>query len=179
MEERIVLNLSHQTALHVLRHFETIDETANNKLKELYTDTDINLAMQMSGSKFLQTIFSSPFDLPFIISKSNLIKTINQEYNIAYIYEYPEEIGQDAIAEISTMSDLDLNHVKVQKRDIHEVRVLHSEYIPLSNNFVVILDSKKENVITFYPGKYAPAFNDNIKSLEFWNQHVILTKSHL
>jgi hypothetical protein len=179
MEERVVLKLSHQRALHVLRHFEKIDQTAFNTLKEIYTNKDINLAMQMSGSKFLQTIFSSPFDLPFIISKANLIKTINQEYNIAYIYEYPEEIGQDAIAEITALSDLDLAQVKVQKRDIHEVRVLNSEHIPLSNNFVVILDSKKENVITFYPGKYAPAFNDNIKSLEFWNQHVILTKSNL
>ncbi len=167
------------TLIHVLRHFQFIDNKCKTffKVNEI-SKSEINSAMMIGGSKFLPNVFSSPFQIFEIISKSKLLTIINQGLTNAYIYEFPDFIGEDNVVNISELTTIQFNSIYLKSRDNILIKTLETDDFPKSKQLVVILENNNNKIRTFFPGKYAPSINKSIESLEFWKQHVILTKKN-
>ena len=162
MNNHFYLSDSHR--MHVLRHFHN---------------------SEIAGSHFYTSVFKNPEELLSFINKTEPIRTIPQNKNRkAYCFctSDGQPVGTSGIA---LRSDLSPEQIVFEAREGFDMEIGTVDKLPETSEFCVVADSTSEGweIITAFPGKYAPPFpqkhQDQIEyelSASFWKQHILLKK---
>ena len=182
---------------HILRHFpNSISKSSKINLRNqriVNNDQDLELNLNMSGSKFLTNKYKDPFQLLDEINV--LIENKEKKYFLNSVYyeiNSEEPIGVDNLISIEMIQDKSL--ITKDQRSGYEVNCIDADLIKenLTNNLIVILDNKNNNnIITAWPGTYAPDFPRPIKNINdvkekeayekcanFWRNHAFIIKKN-
>lgn len=188
MEETKKISLLSSSLVYLIRHFNRIDQTFRNELVSLGVSTElIDEKLLTVGSKFDSEFASNPRGILDKLNQRQPNMLIAQANNrTALIYQFEKSIGFDSIIHVSELTTSDLSNIQEEKRGEQTVRTIELCQFPETNQIVVIIDSDTNNVITFYPGCYAPPFPalgqmklDYEQSDQFWGNHIFIKrKSH-
>ncbi len=184
--EEIKLILTIDRAFYLLKHFSKIDKKSRLLfLENNYSESDIDTALKVIGSKFNFSFCKNPFDL---VSKINVLSTIQlfTQDNGNTIYVFRNEngfIGPDNLISIGELTLAERSKIKFETRNGFEVGLLKSDKINQTNECVLIVKSDSNEIVTFFPGIYAPPFPTSVKDSElklkakyFWENHIFLTQ---
>ncbi len=170
---------------HTLRHFSQIDKDykAVLKLDTMYTDLEIDKQLAMSGSKFHPTFASNPINLWEKIQK-------HHDFNI-----FEDKIWKNGQAEIILTykteqypcglagligSPEQKKQLQKEDRDGFLINYISlNELKPTWQANVILTKGTKIQLITIFPGIFAPALpkqkkqseKEWIKSRNFWEQY--------
>ncbi len=189
-------NMSLKTEIHLLRHFDCIDNTYRKLLKvKGYRDSYINVQMEIPGSKFNSSVIEDPRKLMEFLEKQkkSAFSIKKNKYNdklVSIILNVDEKecshgIGFDCVVEI----DEDNSH-KIEKdvRDMVEINTIKLDkklktwQINIIAQPIACERGKKYNVITAFPGILTPPLpvesNSNHKNfddiIKFWENHAFV-----
>lgn len=138
-----------------------------------------------SGSIFRPDYFPAVESLlNFMVDIEPIREIIQSEYSVAHLYEIDalEYVGWEGVGELS-----DYPKVKVQEenRNGYMTRFIEIAELP-TTKFINVVFKQCLNgmeLITVFPGMYAPAFPCNSMSKddfqiasEFWEEHILLKK---
>ena len=185
MEKPEELKLTVQRAFYILKHFESIDADSRDLfLKMGYSELEILKSIATIGSKFFNTFCSNPFQLSIIINNSNPVESFNQSNgNCIFIYSFQESdgIGNDNLINLNNLLPLELKNLKVEKRNNFKIKIVEKESFVKTNQLVVVAAKENNEIITAFPGQYAPAFpihlsdtKSKIASERFWEEHAFI-----
>ena len=173
---------------HTLRHFTYINEEYKKMLANMLGIDKLifNSELNKVGSKFNTKYFQSPLEVFHLINNSIPHKTVKQANGTivnSYLFEesiFQGGIGTDSIIEIDKLEIQQLSLIKKELRSGFLIKLLEIENLPITYELQVVLKSIKEqlNIITLFPGKYAPPFpntkhNENSSKL-FWESNCFL-----
>ena len=139
-----------------------------------------------SGSIFRPDYFPTIESLLIYILELEPIREIIQsEYSVAHLYEIDalEYVGWKGIGK---MSDYPKAKVQEENRNGYMTRFMEVEDLPQTKfvNIVFKYGLNGMELITVFPGNYAPAFPNTSMSkedfqiaLEFWDEHILLKKN--
>ena len=185
MEKPEELKLTIQRAFYILKHFESIDADSRNLfLKMGYSELEISKAIATIGSKFFNTFCSNPFQLSKIINNSNPVESFNQSNgNCIFIYSFHESdrIGNDNLINLNNLLPLELYNLKVETRNNFKIKIVEKASFVKTNQLVVVASKANNEIITAFPGQYAPPFpihlsdtKSKIASERFWEEHAFI-----
>ena len=185
MERQEELKLTVQRAFYILKHFESIDADSRNLfLKNGYSELEILKSIATIGSKFFNTFCSSPFQLSKIINNSNPVESFNQSNgNCIFIYLFHESdgIGNDNLINLNNLLPIEQSNLKVEKRNNFKIKIVEKASFIKTNQLVVVASKENNEIITAFPGQYAPAFpihlsdtKSKIASERFWEEHAFI-----
>jgi hypothetical protein len=185
MEKPEELKLTLQRAFYILKHFESIDADSRNLfLKMGYSELEISKAIATIGSKFFNTFCSNPLHLSKIINNSNPVESISQSNgNSIFIYSFHESggIGNDNLINVNNLLPFELKYLKVEKRNNFKIKIVEKEGFVKTNELVVVASKENNEIITAFPGQYAPPFpihlsepKSKIASERFWEEHAFI-----
>jgi hypothetical protein len=135
------------------------------------------------GSIFYKAVFASPIELLSYInmnSPSEIIFQLNGRETHVFNCEHLGYIGKTGIA---SRKEVDINSIIKESRNGFMVEVALVSEIQVTNKFCVVIEKVENdlNIITAFPGPYAPSFPyegqikaDHQLSEIFWNTHVLL-----
>lgn len=184
MEEQTQLKLSNERAFYLVKHFESLDKKGIKYLLGCgYSLDEINLSLSTIGSKFKSKFSDNPFDLITKLKQHTPIEIIIQNNgNKAVIYKLPFAggLGTCNIVYIKDIPKNERLHIFKLDRTGFEIKVIKRNFLDITNQIVVIVNNESE-VITAFPGLYAPSFPNQLKdsddienSLKFWEDHVFI-----
>ncbi len=138
-----------------------------------------------SGSIFRPDYFPTIESLLiYILDLEPIREIIQSEYSIAHLYEINaiEYLGWEGVGKMS-----DYPNVKVQEenRNGFMTRFMEIEELPQTGLINVVFKQcfNVMELITVFPGTYAPAFpnasmsKDDLQiALEFWDEHILIKK---
>lgn len=185
MEKPEELKLTVQRAFYILKHFESIDVDSRNLFFENgYSELEISKSIATIGSKFFNTFCSNPFQLSKIINNSKPVESFNQSNgNCVFIYSFHESdgIGNDNLINLSNLLLLELNNLKVETRNNFKIKIVQKVSFVKTNQLVVVASKENNEIITAFPGQYAPPFpihlsdtKSKIASERFWEEHAFI-----
>ncbi len=183
MEEAININITEDSLIYNIRHFKSIDSQFEEKLKRLgYSQTEILGRLSIIGSKFNEDFVANPVELVEILNQISHQKTVFQENGrIALIFQFSFSIGTDSLIEIMQIIPEERKNIYLEERGNFNVGVIQMDNLPQTNQIVVIIDATSHNLVTLYPGIYAPSFpaedhskGNNQISLDFWRKHIFI-----
>ena len=166
MEKPEELKLTLQRAFYILKHFESIDVDSRNLfLKNGYSELEIAKSIATIGSKFFNTFCSNPFQLSIIINNSNPVESISQSNgNSIFIYSFQESdgIGTDNLINLNNLLPLEINNLKVETRNNFKIKIVEKASFVKTNQLVVVASQENNEIITAFPGQYAPPFPNHL-----------------
>lgn len=131
-----------------------------------YSELEISKAIATIGSKFSNTFCSNPFQLSKIINNSNPVESFNQSNgNCIFIYSFHESggIGYDNIINLNNLLPLELYNLKVETRNNFKIKIVEKASFVKTNQLVVVASQENNEIITAFPGQYAPLPNSFIR----------------
>ena len=184
MEEQKEFLLTDERAFYLIKHFEELDKKGIIHFQNLgYNIEEINQFLKTIGSKFYANFCTNPFDLIQQINHYSAFEVIKQPNgNKAFIYKIPfiGGIGTNTIINLKDIKAADKLKINKVQRNGFYVNMLERNFFDFTNQLVVICNNLNE-VITIFPGIYAPAFptqlnnEDEIKaSILFWENHTFI-----
>jgi hypothetical protein len=183
VEEAININITEDSLIYNIRHFKSIDSQFEEKLKSLgFSQTEILDRLSIIGSKFNEDFVSNPVELVDILNQSSPHITIFQENGrIALVFQFSFSIGTDSLIEIMQIIPEERKNIYLEERGSINVGVIQMDNLLQTDQIVVIVDATSHNLVTLYPGIYAPSFpteeqskEDNQISLDFWKKHLFI-----
>lgn len=185
MEKPEELKLTVQRTFYILKHFESIDVDSRNMfLKNGYSELEILKLISTIGSKFFNTFCSNPFQLSKIINNSNPVESIKQSNgNSIFIYSFDKSggIGNDNVINLNSLLPLELNNLKLETRNNFKIKIVQKASFVKTNQLVVVASKENNEIITAFPGQYAPPFpihltdtKSKIASERFWEEHAFI-----
>ena len=186
MEESKKIGLLDSSIIYLIRHFHKIDQSCINELLHQGIKLEaIEEKLKTAGSKFDANFASNPREIIEILNPHPPYQVIPQvNKRTAYLYLFEESIGWDSIMDVNQIPPGDIAKIKEEKRGDHTVRFIERTESPQTNQIVAVVDSESNNVITLFPGSYAPALpsldqskTDFDQSTAFWGTHVFIKQS--
>jgi hypothetical protein len=186
MEEKTKMNLilTLERAFYLLKHFTKIDsKTRAIFIGKNYTEEEIDLALATSGSKFNYKFCKNPFELIEKIESIPPFYFFKQDNgNLIYIFRIESDfIGFDNLLPIADLTLNERSKIKYEIRNGYEIGTYLSKIMNPTKECVLVLKSYNREVVTFFPGIYAPSFPISIKDADFkmkaeyfWENHVFL-----
>ena len=180
MEKSKVTEISIDQAFYLLKHFHGIKPTDRIKWFGIGKNAiEIQAQVNTVGSKFESSFCDSPFKIGEKIKLGKLIETIEQSNGRkAEVFEFTQITGEENIVPIFELSETEKLHIHAEKRGDFEAKVFTTERKFYTHKLTVISSASNE-LITCFPGGYAPAFvsdwmSDREKTLSksFWDQHL-------
>jgi hypothetical protein len=171
--------LSVKTAFYLLKHFEKIDSEIEKIFHEAgFEKNDIEIQLKTIGSKFDHRFCRNPFEILSTLKKGKMLEEIHQSnHRIARTYEFSEIVGTDQVLGSNV---IDSKKVVPLLRNDQIIQVIYQEKLP-STRHLVIVESANKEIITAFPGKYAPPFpnnklnpSENKLAETFWENHVFV-----
>ncbi len=186
-----MVTFSFSSQFHILRHFCQIDTDyrAIMKSETNYTDKEIDFQLSISGSKFHPVFASNPINLwekiqkhhDFNILEDKIWKNGQAKIILTYkIEQYPIGIGYDSLLRIDELTAEQKKQLKQEDRDGFLVNYISlNELKPTWQANVILTKGTKIQLITIFPGIFAPALpkqkkqseKEWIKSRNFWEQY--------
>ena len=184
MDEQKKLILTDERAFYLIKHFEEIDQKGIIHFQNIgYNSDQIIKSLNTIGSKFYARFCSNPFDLMLKINNYKPFESIDQSNgNKAIIYKIPFTggIGTNTILNLKEIQPQDRHKLNKLNRNGFYVNVLERSFFEFTNQLVVICNQFNQ-VMTIFPGLYAPAFptqlndeNEIKSSILFWENHVFI-----
>jgi hypothetical protein len=192
MEEIIqkVPSISNGVLLHICRHFKSLPSEDVSKLLALgFKKAEIEQELGLVGSKFFSPPFSGIYDLVDFIEKNWLKKEVISLENDTLVSrwvwdksEFPGGIGNDGLVSLKSLSENELSKVYKKDRKKFIVNAYPTSQIFPTSEFIVISKIKPSpEILTIYPGTYAPPFpsEDMDKDFyrlcdNFWKNHALI-----
>jgi hypothetical protein len=175
--------------LHMLRHFQNLDQGYITLLENEHglIREEINAELKKSGSKFYPHFACNP-DECFRRLMNNYFEQDLEPYHggkrIHIPFSFSEPVGIEGIASESDLNEDELKQVvSGEYRDIEVREVTLDRRIETHEAHIILeLEGPQANVLTFFPGKYAPPLPDPElqcdpelhESIEFWKQYVFI-----
>jgi hypothetical protein len=137
----------------------------------------------VAGSCFYSDVFQDPLELMNYINSripDQIIQQENQTQAHLFIAEFA--IGTCALTDLNALKNPD---IQLENRDGISIRFAWVDDLPKTNQFCAIVEGNNSSfeIITLFPGDYAPTFphakqsekahNDSTK---FWEKHVLVKK---
>ena len=181
-----------ETQFHVLKHFNSIDDEFYEKLINAnYSKIDIAQQLKLQSSKFY-SLFST--NLKAIVERvlngfpSSEIKLNPISLRIEILFEfsnaeYPNGIGTDYLLHKNELTEEQIENIQRRSVENPHIYITNGKAITTNKlNFVIEQKENKYQIITIYPGKYAPPFPDEEKQNHelfmvcktFWDEHVFV-----
>jgi hypothetical protein len=187
MEEQKEFILTDERAFYLIKHFEKLNEKGILHFQQLgHSIEAINHALTTIGSKFYARFTENPYDLIQKIAYFTPLEIISQTNgNRAFRYKIPFEggIGTNTLVNIHAIQQTDKSTLKKVIRNSFEVNIIERNFFDPTNELVLICNSLNE-VITVFPGMYAPAFptqlvdkNEAEAARLFWENHAFIINS--
>lgn len=182
MEEQKEFILTDERAFYLIKHFEKLDNQALHYFQQLgHGIEEVNHALSSIGSKFYASFCANPFELIQKIAYFTPFEVIPQPNgNRAFRYKiaFDGGIGTNALINIKTI--LHADKIKKVIRNGFQVNTIERNFFDPTNELVVVCNPLNE-VITVFPGMYAPAFPSQLvdeNEVEaaglFWEHHVFI-----
>jgi hypothetical protein len=181
---------STERQFHCLRHFPFKGHEQLRVLAVKFPTNSIEQIieqLELVGSKFSQTFATEPLEIlnrldQGIISSRSLE---NNKTLFQYTFskdEFPQGIGDSALRSLSKLDETEQARKYKVKRDDYEVWSCDVAELPQSNLLSIITYNQGSSfeIITLFPGDYAPAFPRGLGDSEemnrvFWEEHCLLT----
>lgn len=187
MEKQKEFILTDERAFYLIKHFEKLNEKGIRHFQQLgHAIEAINHALSSIGSKFYAQFTENPYDLIQKIAHFTPLEIISQTNgNRAFRYKIPFEggIGANTLINIQSIPQTDKSTLKKVIRNGFQVNVVVRNFFDPTNELVLICNSLNE-VITVFPGMYAPAFptqlvdkNEVDAAQLFWDNHAFIINS--
>ena len=187
MEEQKEFILTDERAFYLIKHFEKLNEKGIRHFQQLgHSSEAINHALSSIGSKFYTRFTENPYELIQQLSHLTPLEIISQTNgNRAFRYKMHCEggIGTNNLVNIQAIPQRDKSTLKKVIRNGFEVNVVERNFFDPTNELVLICNSLNE-VITVFPGTYAPAFptqlvdkNEVDAARLFWDNHAFVIHS--
>ncbi len=180
-----------QSQFHMLRHFESVDDTTLQLLNNNgYTQNQIQQELSLPGSKFfshfannikvlLEKILLHPYQKSTGLNGNHIIESTLP------IDEYPNGIGTKAVVSLADISSAQKAQIFIEKNRNYALAHILVDTLPITNQCTLILKPIPEGYafITAFSGESAmpiPDFKmpksqfDSCKT--FWDGHVFLKK---
>jgi hypothetical protein len=177
---------------HILRHFGQVDKKYRMELKTntSFTDEDINKQLAISGSKFYPEFAINPIQLwekiqkhqDFFIIDNKIWKNGKAEIILFFKQEdYPKGIANDSLLRIDELLAEQKEQLQKEERNGFLVNYIKlAKPKPSWQVNVILREDVKPQLITIFPGMFAPPFPDLkhqnkiewIESNRFWEQYV-------
>ncbi len=186
MEEKTKMNLtlSIDRAFYLLKHFSKIDsKTRFFFIQNNYTNELIESALCSSGSKFNYRFCKNPFELIEKIERLQPLHFFKQENgNEVYIFTIESNfIGVDNLIPLEDLTLTERSKIKYELRNGYEIGTFTTKKMHPTKECVLVLKSDSNEVVTIFPGIYAPPFPISIANEElklkaeyFWANHLFL-----
>jgi hypothetical protein len=187
MEEQKEFILTDERAFYLIKHFEKMDEKGMLHFQQLgHSREAINHALSSIGSKFYARFTENPYELIQQLSHLTPFEIISQTNgNRAFRYKMPFEggIGTNTLVNIHAIQQTDKSTLKKVIRNGFQVNTIERSFFDPTNELVVVCNPLNE-VITVFPGMYAPAFptqlvdkNEVDAARLFWDNHAFIIHS--
>jgi hypothetical protein len=184
MEEQKEFILTDERAFYLIKHFEKMDEKGILHFQQLgHAIEAINHALTSIGSKFYARFTENPYELIQKIAQFTPFDVILQTNgNRAFRYKIPFEggIGTNTLMNIHAIPQTNKATLKKVTRNGFQVNIIELNFFDPTNELVIICNSLNE-VITVFPGIYAPAFptqladkNEVDAARLFWKNHAFV-----
>lgn len=165
---------------HCLRHFSFHDLKQVDFLHThfpSFNPIEIREQLDMVGSKFTKEFAQQPIEILNSLAKASFTSEDLENNKILLQFsflskDFPNGIGNSALIPLSELSvQQHSSKYKVNRSD-YEVWTCDVEELA-STNLLSIIALKKENtlqIVTLFPGEYAPAFPRGVGDFEKWNR---------
>jgi hypothetical protein len=180
MAEKLELQLSDFSQLYLCKHFTNIGEDEKNRLVSFFSSQEVENNLSQIGSKFLSEFAKGPIDLieKLKLNVPNKVFIQNNGRKVS-IYVFDQHIGTTGIIHRNAIPSEFREQIYTEKRGKSIVFVWKSREEVFKNQLVLITDN--EQVITCFPGLYAPPLPSSEmtevelnESMDFWGQHVFI-----
>jgi hypothetical protein len=128
-------------------------------------------------------VFKNPEELVKYINSRRPKQIIQQENQTqAHLFDAGFVIGTSALSDLNTLNNPE---IQLESRDGILTRFAWVDDLPETNQFCVIVEGNYSpfEIITLFPGEYAPPFphanqseKANNESKQFWEKYVLLKK---
>lgn len=181
-----------QSQFHMLRHFESVDDSTLQLLHNNgYTQNQIQQELSLTGSKFfshfanninelLEKILQYPYQKSTGINGNHIIESTLP------IDEYPNGIGTKAVVSLEEISSAQKAQIFIEKNRNYALAHLLVDKLPITNQYTLILKPIPEGyaLITAFSGESAMPIPDYKMSKSqfdackaYWDGHVFLKKN--
>lgn len=185
------INYTPQSQFHMLRHFESVDESILQLLHNNgYTQNQIQQELSLPGSKFfshfannikelLEKILLQPYQKSTGLNGNHIIESTLP------IAEYPNGIGTKAVVSLEEISSAQKAQIFKEKNRNFALAHLLVDSLPVTNQCTLILKPIPEGYafITAFSGESAmpiPDYKMSKSQFEackvYWDGHVFLKK---
>jgi len=179
MEEKIqnVPVLSVPVLLHLCRHFSKIPDVDISKLVGMGIEkSEIEEELQLHGSKFFSPPFPGVFSVVEYLQQNwESKKVLNSTSEIQVSqwnfspFEYPLGIGSDGLVSLKSLSSEEVTTVYKKDRKSFWVNAFPTKRKVITWELIVISKlAPVHEVLTVYPGTYAPPFPMDGMDPEFY-----------
>ncbi|MFC2080145.1 hypothetical protein ACFLRQ_01585 [Bacteroidota bacterium] len=186
-------NFPPERQFHSLKHFSEIDADYFQKMLQLgaWNRADIIKRMQKFGSKFDPGFAENPIKiLQYLNTRSDYLldyrKKSRERIELKILLKKSKaftHIGWDTLARLDELG----SGTKVQTRTRNDFLIKYAKGSPvptLEMNMIFELAENDFQLITVFPGKYAPPFPDSAKQIkeeyiecaQFWDRHIFLVE---
>ncbi len=182
MAEKNKFILSPTRAFYCLKHFKQLTkDVVEQFVHEGFSEKDIENQLETIGSKFLKKFAQSPFEIYLEIIDRVPSKIIHQENgNVVYSYLFEDFIGIDSLIHVENLSPKEQTNIQKEIRNGFEVQTISSKKANKTKQLNVVFSKSNNEIITIFPGIYAPPFpkdemDQELKnsSTSFWNNYVM------
>lgn len=186
-----VFNFSQNRQFHCLRHFPFKSQEQLLALAvQFSTNSTDQIIEQLAlvGSKFNHAFAAEPLDILNRLDQG-IIRSRSLENNktlFQYTFskdDFPQGIGDSALQSLSKLDETEQARKYKVKRGDYEVWSCDVTELPKSNILSIIAyhQGSSFDIITLFPGDYAPAFPRGTSELDelnrvFWERHCLLSK---
>jgi hypothetical protein len=185
-------NFSTERQFHCLRHFPF---KGYEQLRALAVKFPTNSTEQiieqlaLVGSKFSHTFATEPSEILNRLDRGIIFSRSLENNKTLFQYtfskdEFPLGIGDSALRSLSKLNETEHARKYKVKRGDYEVWSCNVTELPKSNILSIIAYDQgiSFDIITLFPGDYAPAFPRGTSELDevnklFWEGHCLLSKN--
>jgi hypothetical protein len=191
MIENHSIHFTLQSEFHMLRHFESVDDSMlKQMLSNGYSQEQIQQELSLTGSKFfshfandiielLEKVLQHPYEKTIGINGNHIIETFLP------INDYPNGIGTKAVVSLADISKEYQADIFYEKNRNYSLAHLLVDNLPVTNQCTLILRPNTEGYtfISAFSGESAMPIPDyEMTNAQFdacklfWDQHVFLKK---
>ncbi len=183
-------SFSIENQLHVLSHFHHLDAHYKNTIQKYSTHSldEINAELNREGSKFNSNFAGNPLVLLTLlkseIEDGNYRSIDHSGGKIDFIIQFDKAIGTSGIIKIDDLTEEEVRSLKMIKyRNANILKATINRTIPTKQvNLVTRLKNDSYEIITVFPGIYAPSLPDKgkqskdeyMESRGFWDKYVFV-----
>jgi hypothetical protein len=190
-KERFVEYYTMEEELHLIRHFQELDEdyiTSLIERKFFNNREEIFKELQMAASKFYSTLWKNPKELlndvkDKITGMATKTDLWNNDY---YEIRLGQGVGYLNVVNKSQLDNLTLSNLYLKERSgFNAWHVSTNDQFEATTFTLVMNDAATKRIKTAFPGEYAPPF-PNVKNntkeqydfaKDYWENHVFLVPS--